>query len=182
MTPHARRARFEELAPELIEPLRRFLARRTDAASADDVLGDVLLVVWRRLDEVPVGAELPWAYGAARHCLANVERSVRRQRRVAARIAVVDPPAEVAPASSAADDAAALEVRAALGALPDTDAEVLRLWAWEQLGAGDIAVVLGISANAAGLRLHRAREKLRVELRKIRDGAGHGQTTSTEGP
>ncbi len=89
----ARRARFEALAPGLVEPLRRFLARRTDAATADDVLADTLLVCWRRLDDVPEEA-LPWAYGVARHCLANAQRGERRQQRLAARIAVVDPPAE----------------------------------------------------------------------------------------
>ena len=64
------RARFEELAGAVVEPLRRFLVRRTDAATADDVLAETLLVCWRRLDEVPDPA-LPWTYGVARHCLAN---------------------------------------------------------------------------------------------------------------
>lgn len=170
MTSHARRARFEEIAPGLLEPLRRFLARRTDAATADDVLGDTLLVLWRRLDEVPVGGELPWAYGAARHCLANAERGARRQRRVAAKIAVVDPPIDHV---ATPDEDRTDEVREAIGALPDRDAELLRLWAWEQLGAGEIAVVLDITPNAASIRLHRAREKLREELRKIQVRSGH---------
>ena len=78
--PATRRERFEALAPGLIEPLRRFLARRTDPATADDVLADTLLVCWRRLDDVPDEA-LPWAYGVARNCLANAERSGRRQER-----------------------------------------------------------------------------------------------------
>ena len=80
-----RRERFEELAPDLIEPLRRFLARRTDAATADDVLSETLLVCWRRLEELP-DEPLPWAYAVARNCLANAERGARRQQRVAARI------------------------------------------------------------------------------------------------
>ena len=170
MTSSERRARLEELAPELLEPLRRFLARRTDAATADDVLGDTLLVLWRRLDDVPSGEELPWAYGVARNCLANAERGARRQLRVAARIAVVDPPAE---ASYAEDGPVGDEVREAMSALPSADAELLRLWAWEQLGPSEIAVVLAVTPNAAGIRLHRAREKLREELRRIRTPAGH---------
>lgn len=176
MTSSPRRDRFEALAPALVDPLRRFLARRTDAATADDVLGDTLLVLWRRLDEVPVGDELPWAYGAARRCLANAERGARRQRRVAARIAVVDPPVE---ASAVDDDGAALAVRQALARLSGSDAELLRLWAWEGLGAGEIATVLDISPNAASIRLHRARGRLGEELRKI--GAGAGHEGSTEG-
>jgi RNA polymerase sigma-70 factor (ECF subfamily) len=174
VTAQAGRSRFEALAPGLIDPLRRFLARRTDAATADDVLGDTLLVCWRRLDEVPAGEELPWAYGVARHCLANAERGVRRQQRVAAKIAVVDPPATVAAGPD--DDPTsgeAAQVRAALEELPERDAELLRLWAWEQLGAGEIAVVLDITPNAASIRLHRAREKLRQAVGKIQAPVGH---------
>lgn len=167
--PADRRDRFEAVVPEIIEPLRRFLARRTDAATADDVLADTLLVCWRRIDDVPDEA-LPWAYGVARNCLANAERSARRQARVAARIAVVDPPpVTVDPEPSAAAEA----VGEAMAALPARDGELLRLWAWEQLAAAEIAVVLDITANAASIRLHRAREKLREELRKMSAGAGH---------
>ena len=74
-----RRARFESLAPGLIEPLRRYLRRRTDAATADDVLADTLLVCWRRLDELD-DEPLPWAYGVARRCLANAERAERKHK------------------------------------------------------------------------------------------------------
>ena len=93
MDAHTRRDRFEEIAPALIEPLRRFLARRTDPATADDVLSETLLVCWRRLEELPA-EPLPWAYGVARNCLANAERGARRQERVAAKVAAVDRPAE----------------------------------------------------------------------------------------
>ena len=57
------------------------------------------------------------------------------------------------------------EVDAALGRLRVDDREILRLFAWEQLTLGEIAQVLGISANAAGVRLHRAKARLRDELR-----------------
>ena len=56
------------------------------------------------------------------------------------------------------------------------DAELLRLWAWEQLAPGEIATVLGITANAASIRLHRAREKLREQLRKVEAPAGHEES------
>jgi RNA polymerase sigma-70 factor (ECF subfamily) len=166
-----RRDRFEELAPDLIEPLRRFLARRTDAATADDVLSETLLVCWRRLEELP-GEPLPWAYAVARNCLANAERGARRQQRVAARISVVDPPHESVPGPGE-DPGPDGGLTAAMAALRTEDAELLRLWAWEQLAPAEIAVVLGITANAASIRLHRAREKLREQLRKAEDVAGH---------
>ena len=82
-----RRRRFEGLVAVVYEPLQRYLRRRTDDATADDVLGDVLLVLWRRLDDVPDDATLPYAYGVARGCLANSQRSAARQLRLVQRLA-----------------------------------------------------------------------------------------------
>jgi RNA polymerase sigma-70 factor (ECF subfamily) len=159
----SRRERFEAVAPGLIEPLRRFLARRTDSATADDVLAETLLVCWKRVEDLPA-EPLPWAYGVARNCLRNAERSSRRQERVAARLAAE-------PVTLGAPEDVALHE--ALAALRPDDAELLRLWAWEQLTPAEIATVLGITANAASIRLHRAREKLKDQLRKTAGAAGH---------
>jgi RNA polymerase sigma-70 factor (ECF subfamily) len=167
-----RRASFEVIARELVDPLRRFLVRRTDATTADDALGDTLLVLWRRYDDLPEDV-LPYAYGVARNCLANAERGARRQGRVAGRIATLDPPREVV--TPVDDD----RLGEALAALPPDDADLLRLWAWEQLTPGEIAVVLEITPNAVSIRLHRARRKLADELRKVDTPAGH--EGSTEG-
>lgn len=160
-----RRARFEALAPGLIEPLRRFLARRSDPATAEDALAETLLVCWRRFDEIPA-EPLPWAYGVARNCLANAERGRRRQSRLVARIAILDPPRP-------AGDETSPDLSVVLGRMRPQDAELLRLWAWEELSATEIAQVLGISANAATIRLHRARERLRAELGGTGGSAGH---------
>ena len=167
-----RRARFEEIARKLIEPLRRFLARRTDPETAEDALADTLLVCWRRFDDLPAGAELPWAFGVARRALANAERSRWRQRRVAAKVAVVDQPREEPDGGGQRDDA----LHEALARLRPDDAELLRLSAWEQLTPAEIATVLDVTANAAGIRLHRARRKLADEVRKIEADAGHEVT------
>lgn len=165
-------ARFEALVrEELLEPLRRFLARRTDPATADDVLAETLLVLWRRYDELPDPA-LPWAYGVARHCLANAHRAARRQQRVAGRVAVLDPPASATPPPGGRDDA----LHEALARLSEDDAELLRLWAWEQLAPAEIATVLGVTPNAVSIRLHRARGRLREELGKIEAAAGHEES------
>jgi RNA polymerase sigma-70 factor (ECF subfamily) len=132
------------------------------------VLAETLLVCWRRLDQVPEHA-LPWVYGVARNCLANIQRGDRRQVRLAARITVVDPPDRATPDPDEPDE----RVAAALAAMRADEADLLRLWAWEQLGPSEIAAVLGISPNAASIRLHRARGKFVDALRKIDDAAGH---------
>jgi RNA polymerase sigma-70 factor, ECF subfamily len=171
----ARRERFEAIAPALMDPLRRYLARRTDPTTADDVLAETLLVCWRRIDELP-DDPLPWSYGVARRCLANAERGVRRQQRLAAKVAAVDPPAATAPAPEPGDHP---DLEVALASLRDEDAELLRLWAWEQLAPAEIATVLDVTPNAVSIRLHRAREKLRAELvaRKRTGTSGHEEST-----
>ena len=162
----SRRDRFEAVAPTLIEPVRRFLARRTDPDTAEDVLAETLLVCWRRVDELP-DLPLPWVYAVARNCLNNASRASRRQERVAARLAA-EPTAP-----EPADDPALHE---ALAALRPEEAELLRLWAWEQLTPAEIAVVLGITPNAASTRLLRAKRKLSDRLRKSGAGAGHEES------
>jgi len=177
-----RRRRFEEAARELVEPLRRFLVRRTDPATADDVLADTLLVCWRRFDQIP-GDPLPWAYGVARNCLANAERGERRQRRLAAKVASVTTEGVVPdPADTPGDEA----VTTALAELRPAEAELLRLWAWEDLAPAEIAVVLGITPNAASIRLHRARQSLADRLgkdgRKTGRSAGHEESREGRRP
>lgn len=162
----SRRDRFEQVAPTLIEPVRRFLARRTDPETAEDVLAETLLVCWRRAAELP-DEPLPWVYAVARNCLRNAERSARRQERVAARI-MAQPPESEPPEDP--------DLHEALASLRPEESELLRLWAWEQLTPAEIAVVLGISANAASTRLTRAKKKLSDRLRKSGSVAGHKES------
>jgi len=170
----AGKERFEAVARTILEPLRRYLARRTDPATADDVLAETLLVCWRRLDDLP-DDPLPWSYGVARNCLANAQRGIRRQQRLASRIAVVDPPADSVPGPGESLGQG-LDIDRALASLRDEDADLLRLWAWEQLTPTEIAEALEITANAASVRLHRAKEKLRGQLGKSSAGAGHEES------
>ncbi len=173
----ARRRRFEDLVAAVYEPVQRYLRRRTDPATADDVLGDVLLVLWRRLDDVPGDQPLPYAYGVARGCLANSRRSAVRQERVVQQLARQHRTEEGDP-SDPLDGALA----DALEALPDADRELLRLWAWEQLAPRELAVVLGVSANAVSIRLHRAKQKLKEQLSSGSGGARkNGDATGQTG-
>lgn len=167
--------RFGALVRTVHDPVWRFLLRRSDPETAAEVLGDVLLVLWRRLDDVPE-EPLAWCYAVARRCLANARRGVARHRALVARVALLDPtPASTPPEYGAAEDNS--ELTAALDRLSPDDREVLRLWAWEHLEPREIALVLDVTPNAASIRLHRARGRLRDALedvtRKDATAAGH---------
>ena len=132
----------------------RYLLRRGAGQDAQDLAADVLATAWRRRDDVPEGAELPWLYRTAAFVLANHRRKGR--------------PVPVAEVADEADDAdpehvavADDEVRAVLAALSPRDRRILLLHAWEGLDGTALAEVLGISKGGADAALSRARARLR---------------------
>lgn len=166
-----RRIRFEAVAAEVFEPLQRFLRRRANPDEAEEAFSDTLLAIWRRIDDIPDDAVLPWCYGVARRVLANRFRGAWRRRELAAKVIALDPP-RAAPDPAAGYDHP--ELQAALESIRDEDREVLTLWAWEQLEPREIALVLGISDNAAAQRLSKAKKRLSKQMaRQDRASAGH---------
>lgn len=172
-----RRRRFDTIASEVYEPLQRYLRRRAAPDDAEDAFGDVLLTVWRRLDDVPPDAALPWCYGVARRVLANQRRSARRRSRLLERLEATRPaPPDPGPVEPGLDP----RLAEAFASLRDPDREILAMWAWEQLEPRQIAVTLGISANAAALRLSRARKRLAGALGQDHAPSGHTRSEHTE--
>jgi RNA polymerase sigma-70 factor (ECF subfamily) len=166
-----RRDRFEAAVGEVHDPLQRYLLRRARPHDAEDALSEVLLTLWRRLDDVPGDLVLPWCYGVARRTLANQRRSHQRRLRLVERLMAEPPgPPRLDPTGVDGDP----ELAAALAELPPADREVLTLWAWEGLEPREMAIVLETTANAASLRLSRARKKLASKLGRQDDGPdGH---------
>ncbi len=168
------RAIFEAHYDAVRAYARRRCARPEDA---EDVVSETFTVAWRRLRDVPPGSELPWLYGVARRVLANQRRSERRLAGLMQRLR--GQPADVATPSPGN----ASYVVEAMAQLKAEDQEVLRLAAWEDLGAAEIARVLGCSANAASIRLHRARKRLAALVTSdvIRDGMREGKVPGQAG-
>lgn len=164
MSPRAdRRARFETIVADVLEPLQRYLHRRAPAADSDDALADVLLVIWRRLDDVPSDAALPWSYAVARRCLANRRRGNERHLHLVDRVAAERPTAtELDPQHRI--ERLDPELGAAIAGLSETEREIVHLWAWEQLEPREIATVLDLTPNAVSVALSRAKRKLRAAL------------------
>lgn len=166
--------RFTALYREHHPAVDAYVRRRLGGSPAsDDVVAEVFLTAWRRLDEIPRKAVLPWLYATARRTLANAYRAEQRR---------LDLMEEVArqPHGHAADPAEGVTgqfaVAAAFGALSETDREVLRLALWEELPARQAAKVVGCSTAAFHVRLHRARARLRHHLDLIQHGPAQRAT------
>lgn len=167
-----RRERFVEIFHLSFETLQAYVLRRGGGSDTDDIVAEVLMVLWRRLETVPTGFELPWALGVARRCLSNHRRSVTRRDQLVERLTNNQTPP---PSGNAALDEA-------LDRLDADELEMVRLWAWEGLAPREIALVMDLSANAVSIRLHRARRRLGelLDARKNTDVTGHISDKTTK--
>jgi RNA polymerase sigma-70 factor, ECF subfamily len=160
------RDRLEDLVAVHSAAIANYLRRRLYPLSnedLDDLVEETFVVLWRRLDDVPSGdAERPWVIGVARHVLHNAHRAHRRRQRHEARVRPVG-------GSSSAEDEAMADLAGleALDALGEADRDLLRLHFWDGIDVHGLAVVLGISSNAAGTRLSRAKARFLAELNAV---------------
>jgi RNA polymerase sigma factor (sigma-70 family) len=151
-------SRVDALFREYGADVLAYAMRRTEVQNAEDVVAEVFLIAWRRVDRVPDTEPVLWLYAVARRVLANQRRAARRRK------ALVDVLGRLAGRHSAAPEAGGLVLMLALGRLRPDDREVLMLTAWEGLDASQVAAVLGCTPQAVHTRLHRARARLRAEL------------------
>jgi len=162
-------AKFRQVFDAHLSAVQRYCVRRLRPADANDAVAEVFLVAWRRIGEIPADNEaLPWLLGVARNVIRNLERSRRRVTRLKARVEQEPVPTNPGPEAQVVRRVEYAEVAAALESLNPADREVIRLRAWEELTAPQIAVVLGCSVAAAEKRMTRASQRLTkaVERRK----------------
>ena len=171
-------ARFDALYRENAGEVRRYVRRRWDTQSADDVVADVFVVAWRRLSDVPEDP-LPWLLGVARRILANRRRGDARDHALRDRIRSDQ---FSAPAPGEAEASRGGEaVWVALSGLSERDREALLLVAWEGLSTARAARVVGVRANTFAARLYRARRRFAHALRaQTNDPSHRPESTNTE--
>ena len=158
---------FRRIFDDHFVEVQRYCARRLSPEDANDAVSEVFLVAWRRLDAVPQDeGALPWLIAVARNAVRNARRSQRRAGRLQVRAKQVDDQAIPGPEVLVVQSAEYREVAGALLSLSDDDQEVIRLRAWEELTAPEIAVVLDISLSAAEKRVGRAMARLERAVAK----------------
>jgi RNA polymerase sigma-70 factor (ECF subfamily) len=158
----ATNSKFRRLFDENYEAISRYCLRRLPLADVNDATAEVFVVAWKKIEHVPAGEEaLPWLYGVARNVVHNTQRSTRRQVRLAGRLSSLARSNEEGPETVVVRHQHDQLVAEAVERLRPKDREVLRLRAQEGLTSGEIAVVLGISPEAAKKRVTRALARIR---------------------
>lgn len=155
---------FRRIYQTHFRQIAAYARRRLNEDEADDVVAETFLIAWRRLDQIPDGPlALLWLYGVARRVASQQHRSAQRRGRLVTRLAGLASGEQPEAASGLEHQA----VHEALSRLRPRDQEILRLAEWEDLPPRDIAAVMGCSANAASIRLHRAHRRFERALREL---------------
>ena len=147
---------FEASAAALLA----YLERRVGVDDAPDLLGEAMVVAWRRVKVLPHEPEAArmWLFGVARGTVLNHARGVRRRWALVDRIRIAPEPRHAPAADSGAD------VRDAIARLDPDLAELIRLVHWDGFSLADAAAHLGIPASTARGRYQRAKTDLRAAL------------------
>jgi RNA polymerase sigma factor (sigma-70 family) len=149
-----------------------YALRRTDRATAEDVVADTFLTAWRRRAELP-SHELPWLLGIARLVLANHGRGQRR--RDALTQMLIGHAQSTQPGRADVDH----ELLHAIATLSPDDREALILVGWDGLRSAEAARVLDCKPAAFRVWLMRARRRLRAALAQPADST-HATTVEPE--
>jgi RNA polymerase sigma factor (sigma-70 family) len=157
--------RFDALYQANHARISSYALHRASTEDAADVVAETFLIAWRRLADVPTGEEARlWLYGTARRVLANQRRSEQRRSNLRIRLGLERPPQPQELFEREGVD----RTWQALTRLPVRQRDLLGLIAWEGLGLPELAKVLGCSENAAKLRVHRAKHRLRSQIARER--------------
>lgn len=153
---------LEELYRLHAGTLRNYLLYRCpDAQLVDDIVSEAYLAAWRSRTSVPADAR-SWLLGTGRRVLATQQRTAARYQgllqRVAVEMSTSREDQELSPEE--------LSLRGMLAQLPEQDQEVLILAGWCEMSNTEAAKVLGCTAIAYGVRLHRARTRLRTLIKE----------------
>lgn len=132
-----------------------------DAADAEDVVQDALLDAFRLHSTSTIEN---WG-GLLRHLVSC--RAIDRLRARKSAVSIIDDSIagdSIRPEAAAIDRELAAQLRTAITRLTDREAQLLSLRYFAEMANVEIAGALGISPDAVGVALHKARKKLKEIL------------------
>ncbi len=159
-----RTARIEQAVRQHAPALLGYFTRRVDEVTdAADLLGDTLVILWRRAGSLPAEDEevRPWMFGIARNVLMHHQRRSVRQRALASRLRAA---LEIEPHPGFADPSEHDDLRRALASLDPVDRDIIGLIHWEGFSQIEVSHILRLNANTVRSRYHRSRLRLRTLL------------------
>lgn len=156
------RAGDESAFARLYERYRRIvhavLLARVDRQDADDLVQDVFLTAWKRLDDL----RDPAAFGGWIGMIARNRATDARRRATA----FVELPADLESPGAASAGAEANAALAAIRALPDAYRDTLMMRLVEGLTGPEIAARTGLTPASVRVNLHRGMKMLRGKLER----------------
>ncbi len=149
---------------------RYILSMVRDTAEAEDLTQETFLRAYRRRDSLrDEGAQTAWLYRIATHvCLDRLRQYARRAPMESETdLDQVDVPEPDTPSlqKTIERDEMSECVQSYLNRLPDSYRAVILLHDMHELTSPEIAQLLGESLATVKIRLHRARNKLRIALK-----------------
>ncbi len=140
--------------------LLQYLQRRVGPDEAPDLLGETLVIAWRRVADLPDDTTQArmWLFGLARGTLQNHARGERR------RWALVDKLRSQMTSGNVDAADSGSEIRDAISRLAPEQAEIVQLVHWDGFTLAQAAEIIGVPATTARSRYARAKHALRVAL------------------
>lgn len=162
---------FAALLDRWERPVKAFIARLVfNAGEAEELAQETFVRVWQQRERFRPGAAVrPWIFAIALNLARNRLRWWRRRPTVELQewsAAGGEEPAGGTGENALERAERAAAVRDAVAALPVALREAIVLFEYEGMPQAEIAVAVGATAKAVETRIHRAREKLRVALRR----------------
>lgn len=158
---------FAEIYDRHARTVHRYVARRSNAGVADDVMSETFLVAFEhRTDFDGSPNARPWLLGIA---TVLIKRHSRMEARAWKGLVASDVGRISADQIDAADarldaEALARRISGTLRRLPAGDRDALLLYAWGDLDYEGVAAALGVPIGTVRSRLNRARRKLRMTI------------------
>lgn len=157
---------FETFGPQL----RHYMVRHgADAASAEELAQETLLMVWRKAGQYSAAKGTPatWMFAIARNLRIDRLRRETCWQELTDEVAESAVSAESAPDDTASERQRELRVRAVMAALPGEQREVVTMAFMDGLSQSEIAARLSLPLGTVKSRLRLAYQKVRAALEDL---------------
>lgn len=161
--------RFEQLVEQhgsRLYQLARLMLGRDD--EAEDVAQETLVKLWKNVDTLREGEELPWLITCTRNACLDVLRGRTRTRSllqlVVSQKKALGEAGDAGPAEEMHSRERVRALRSAIEEMPEPGRSLLILRDIQELDVATVARSLGLSANQVKVYTFRARRQLRCRL------------------